>query len=73
MRVAGARDVLGGRAVLHGQHALGDHLAGVAADDVHAQDLVRHLVRQDLHHALRVTRRPTATLSLRPKREWTTG
>ena len=52
VRVARPRDVLGRGAVLHAQDALGDHLAGVRADDVHAEDLVRGRVREDLDHAL---------------------
>jgi len=49
--MAGARDVLAAGAVLHRQHALGNHLTGVGADDVHAKDLVGLLVRQHLHQA----------------------
>ena len=52
--VARARNVLAAGAVLHGQDALGNHLASVGADDVHAQDAVRLLVGQNLDHALEV-------------------
>ena len=54
MGVAGAGDVLGGGAVLEGEGGLGDHLAGVGADDVAAQQPVRLGVGQHLDHALRV-------------------
>mmetsp|Transcript_7987 Transcript_7987/g.27120 ORF Transcript_7987/g.27120 Transcript_7987/m.27120 type:complete len:361 (+) Transcript_7987:292-1374(+) len=54
MRVARARDVLGARAVLHGEHRLGDHLARVPGDDVHSEDLARLLVRDELDDAVRV-------------------
>jgi hypothetical protein len=54
MGMARARNILRRRAVLHGQHALGHHLAGVGADDVDAEDAVRGLVRQHLDGAVRV-------------------
>ena len=50
--VTGSADVLAGGAVLHSQHALGDHLPGVRPDDVHSEYSVRLLVGQDLDHAL---------------------
>ena len=40
MRMAGARDVFGRRPEFHGDGGLGDHVAGVGADDVHAEHAV---------------------------------
>mmetsp|Transcript_21198 Transcript_21198/g.50243 ORF Transcript_21198/g.50243 Transcript_21198/m.50243 type:complete len:262 (+) Transcript_21198:120-905(+) len=51
--VARARDVLGGRAVLDPEHALGDHLARVVRDDVHAEDLVRLRLGHELDEPVR--------------------
>ena len=53
VRVARPRDVLGRGAVLHAQDALGDHLAGVRADDVHAENRARVAVKDELEHAIR--------------------
>lgn len=50
------RDVLGRRAVLHGQDALGDELPGVGAHNMSAQDLVGLCVRDELDDAFRVVR-----------------
>src|SRR5487761_400078 len=36
----GTRDVLGGRGEFHGQRSLGDHRAGVRADDMDAEDAI---------------------------------
>ena len=41
---------------LHGQHALGDHLARVGRDDVDAEHAVRLLVREELDHAVGLVR-----------------
>src|SRR5262245_46232435 len=40
MRVAGARQILRRAAELHDHRRLRDHLAGVGADDMHAQNAV---------------------------------
>src|SRR6516162_4042329 len=50
--VAGAGDVLGRGAELHGNRSLRDHVAGVRADDVHAQHAVGLGIGEDLHEAL---------------------
>ena len=50
--VAGARDVLGRAAELHRDRRLGDHVAGVGADDVHAEHAVGLGVGEDLHEAV---------------------
>ena len=52
MGVAGARDVLGRGAELHRDRGLRDHVAGVGADDVHAEHAVGLGVGQDLHEAV---------------------
>mmetsp|Transcript_3347 Transcript_3347/g.13365 ORF Transcript_3347/g.13365 Transcript_3347/m.13365 type:complete len:593 (-) Transcript_3347:180-1958(-) len=52
VRVASAGDVLRGRAILHAQDGFRDHLAGVRADDVHAEDAVGARVRQHLDEAV---------------------
>lgn len=49
-----ARDVLARCAVLDGQRSLGDHLAGVGSDDVHAEDTVSLRIRDELNQAFRV-------------------
>src|SRR5262249_10352658 len=54
MRVADARDVLGGGAELDRHHRLGDELARQAADGVHAEDAVARGVGEDLDEALRL-------------------
>src|SRR5258708_7806915 len=54
MRVTGARDVLRGGAVLHGERQLRNHGAGVRADDVHTQHTVGLVVGQDLDEPLGV-------------------
>ena len=55
--VAGAGNVFCGGAILHGQHALGDELAGVGPHDVSAQHLVCGRVRHKLDHAIGVVHR----------------
>ena len=52
VRVAGARDVLAARVVLERDDGLGDHLAGVRAEDVSAEDAVGSLVGEDFDEAL---------------------
>src|ERR1700736_4312514 len=52
MGVAGARDVLGRRAELHGDRRFGNHVPGVDAEDVHAEHAVAFRVRQDFHEAV---------------------
>src|SRR6185437_9464526 len=51
MRVAGAGDVLGGSAEFHGDDGFGDHVAGVGADEVHAEHAVGLGVGEDFHEA----------------------
>mmetsp|Transcript_3308 Transcript_3308/g.4848 ORF Transcript_3308/g.4848 Transcript_3308/m.4848 type:complete len:454 (+) Transcript_3308:142-1503(+) len=62
MRVACAGYVLAGRAVLHGQHHLSDHLPSVGSDDVATKNLVRFFVCQDLHKTLAVPSAASATV-----------
>lgn len=50
VRVADAGDVFATSAELHGDHGLGDQLAGLRADDVNAQNLIGHRVCQELDH-----------------------
>ena len=50
--VAGARDVLRGGAEFHRDGGFRDHVAGVGADDVHAEHAVGLGVGQDLHEAV---------------------
>ena len=40
MRVAGAGDVLGGGAELHGDARFRDHVAGIGADEMHAERMI---------------------------------
>src|SRR3990167_8231693 len=65
--VADACDVFGAGLELHGHHGLGDQFAGHGPDDVHAQDLVRGGVGQELDHAGRVAQRTRA--AIRQERE----
>src|SRR5262245_45820235 len=48
MRVAGARDVFRGGANLHGDGGLGNHVAGIGAENVHAEHAVGLGVGEDL-------------------------
>jgi len=50
--VARPGNVLAGSTVLDGQGGLGDHLAGVGADDVHTQDAVGLGIRDELDETL---------------------
>lgn len=50
--VAGAGNILRAGTVLHGQDTLGNHLTGVGAHDVDAQNAVGLLVRDHLDHTL---------------------
>ncbi len=52
--VAGAGDVLGRGAELHRERRLGDHRAGVGADDVDAEHAVARGIGEDLDEALGV-------------------
>jgi hypothetical protein len=52
--VRGTSNVLGRGAVLEGEGALGDHLAGVGADDVHTEDTVGLGVSEELDQAVGV-------------------
>lgn len=54
MRVADARNVFAGRAVLHGERGLVDNLPGARANDVRAQEAIRVFVAQDLDQTVRV-------------------
>src|SRR5947209_586922 len=49
MRVAGARDVFRRRTEFHRNGGFCDHVAGVAADDVHAEHAVGLGIGQDFH------------------------
>src|SRR5580704_4342544 len=49
MGVAGAGDVLGRGAEFHGDRRLADHVAGVGAENVHAEHAVGFGVGQDFH------------------------
>src|SRR5580693_10279960 len=51
MGVAGAGDVLGRRAEFHGDRRLADHVAGVGAENVHAEHAVGLGVGQDFHES----------------------
>ena len=46
------RDILAARPVLHSYDGLGDHLAGVGAEDVSAEDAVGRLVSEDFDETL---------------------
>jgi hypothetical protein len=50
--VAGARNVLGGGAEFHGDRRLRDHVAGVGADDVHAEHAVVFGIDEDFYETL---------------------
>ena len=52
MRMAGAGDVLGRAAELHRDRRLGDHGAGIGADNVHAEHAVGRSIGEDLHEAV---------------------
>ena len=52
MGVAGARDVLGGSAEFHGDDGFRDHVAGVGADQMHAEHAVGLGIGEDLHEAV---------------------
>ena len=52
--VASAANVLGGGAVLESEGALGDHLTGVGADNVHAEDTVGLSVGEELDETVGV-------------------
>ena len=52
MRVAGARDVFRRGAELHRHRRLRDHVAGIGAEDVHAEHAVGLGVGEDLHEAV---------------------
>ena len=54
MGVRCPRNILSTCAVLDSQDALRDHLAGIGADDVHAEDAVRLRLGDELDRALRV-------------------
>ena len=53
MGVAGARDVLGRSAKLHGDRRLRDHGLGVGAENVHAEHAVGFGIGEDFDEALR--------------------
>ena len=61
--VARPGDVLRRSAVLDSQGGLGDHLAGVGTDDVHAEDAVRLSVGDELDNALGIEVRLGARVS----------
>ena len=50
--MAGAGDILGRGTELHGNRSLGDHIAGVRADDVDAEHAVGLGIGEDFHEAL---------------------
>ncbi len=52
MRVAGAGDVFRGRTEFHRDRRFRDHVAGVGADNVHAEHAVGLGIGQDFHKAL---------------------
>ena len=52
MRMAGAGDVFGRGAEFHGDRGLGDHVAGIGADDVDAEHAVGLGVGDDLDEAV---------------------
>ena len=52
MGVAGARDVLGGSAELHGDDGFRDHIAGVGADQMDAEHAVGLGVGENFHETL---------------------
>src|SRR5215208_197860 len=52
MGMAGARDILRRRAELHGDGGFRDHVAGVGAEDMHAQHAVGVGVGEDLDEAI---------------------
>mmetsp|Transcript_25000 Transcript_25000/g.54508 ORF Transcript_25000/g.54508 Transcript_25000/m.54508 type:complete len:257 (-) Transcript_25000:1017-1787(-) len=60
MSVAGAGNILGAGTVLDGDDCLGNHLPGVRADDVSAEDPVGFLIGQDLNKSLRTAVGPGA-------------
>src|SRR5580704_11141910 len=49
MGVAGAGDILGRGAEFHGNRRLADHVAGIGAENVHAEHAVGLGVGQDFH------------------------
>mmetsp|Transcript_9771 Transcript_9771/g.17641 ORF Transcript_9771/g.17641 Transcript_9771/m.17641 type:complete len:295 (+) Transcript_9771:40-924(+) len=49
-------DILRTRPILHAQNALGNHLSRIRSHDVHTQNLVCRLVREDLHISLPISR-----------------
>src|SRR5580693_10710135 len=51
MGVAGAGDVLGRGAEFHGDRRFADHIAGVGAENVHAEHAIGLGVGQDFHKA----------------------
>ena len=52
MGVAGAGDVFRGGAELHRHGGFGDHVAGIGADDMHAEHAVGLGVGEDFHEAV---------------------
>ncbi len=54
VRVRGPSNVFARGAVLEGQNRLGDHLARVRTDDVHAENAIRLGIGQDLDRAVLV-------------------
>ena len=50
--MAGARDVFSGRAEPHRHRRLRDHVAGIRADDMHAEHAVGFGVGENLHEAV---------------------
>ena len=60
--VADAGDVFGAGLELHGHHGFGDQLAGLWADDVHAQDFVGRGIGQELDETGGVAQRACAAI-----------
>jgi hypothetical protein len=52
MGVAGAGDILGRGAELHGNRSLGDHVAGVRADDVYTEHAIGLGIGKDFHETV---------------------
>ncbi len=52
MRVAGARQILGGTAEFHQNRGFVDHFAGFAADNVHAEHPIGLRICENLHEAV---------------------
>ena len=52
MRVAGARQILGGTAEFHQNRGFMDHFAGFAADNVHAEHAIGLRICENLHETV---------------------